>query len=300
VELTQIYNLFYTDRDFNVREILRISMNIINALSFDLEDWFCVSNLRLIIKQEGWHLQELRITENTMRILRLLKKYKIEATFFVLGWIAEQVPDLIREIESQGHEIAIHGYSHSMLTEMEPAAFDDDIARALAITRSLVTGNIIGYRAPTFSLTKDTLWATDILIKHGILYDSSIFPMSFVSAYDTIPGISSGLFRFENGLIEFPLSCARKLSLRIPCSGGCFFRALPYSFIKYLLEGINRKGDPFMFYLHPWEIDPDQPKQHMPFIDSIRHYINLDKTYGRLERLIQDFRFTSAKKVLGL
>jgi polysaccharide deacetylase family protein (PEP-CTERM system associated) len=275
-------------------------MNVVNALSFDLEDWFCVSNLRSIIKQEEWHLQELRIIESTVRILNLLKKYNVEATFFVLGWIAEHLPDLVREIESQGHEVATHGYSHKMLTEMNPAEFDDDMARALAITRSLVSGRILGYRAPTFSITKDTLWATDILLKHGIVYDSSIFPMSFMGAYSAIPGISTKPFRFENGLIEFPLGCARKASLRIPCSGGCFFRAFPYALTKNLLTGINKKGDPVMFYLHPWEVDPDQPKQHMACIDSIRHYINLDKTYGRLERLIQDFRFTSAKKVLGL
>jgi polysaccharide deacetylase family protein (PEP-CTERM system associated) len=273
---------------------------MINALSFDLEDWFCVSNLRTIIKQEEWHLQEQRVISNTRRILSLLKKYNVEATFFILGWIAEQFPDLVREIEGHGHEIATHGYSHKMLTEMEPAEFNDDLTRALTISKSIVSGKILGYRAPTFSLTKNTLWATDILLQHGIQYDSSIFPMSFMSAYDTIPGISMGPFRFENGLIEFPLSCAEKFSLRIPCSGGCFFRAMPYAITKHLLAGINRKGSPAMFYLHPWEVDPDQPKQHMPILDSIRHYINIDKTYGRLERLIQDFRFTSAKKVLGL
>ena len=273
---------------------------MLNALSFDLEDWFCVSNLRMIIKQEEWHLQEQRVVNNTRRILGLLKKHNVEATFFVLGWIAEQVPELVREIEGQGHEIATHGYSHKMLTEMEPKEFDNDMAQALTITRSIVTGKILGYRAPTFSLTNDTLWATDILLQHGIQYDSSIFPMSFMTTYDTIPGFSPAPFRFENGLLEFPLSCAEKFSLRIPCSGGCFFRALPYAITKNLLAGINSKGSPFMFYLHPWEIDPNQPKKRMPVIDSIRHYINLDKTYGRLERLIKDFRFTSAKKVLGL
>lgn len=275
-------------------------MAVLNALSFDLEDWFCVTNLRHIVKQEEWHLQELRVVETTRRILDLLKRYRVEATFFVLGWIAEQAPDLIREIERQGHEIATHGYSHALLTEMEPGAFEEDLTRALAITRSLVYGKVVGYRAPTFSLTKDTLWATDILLKHGILYDSSIFPMSFMHDYDAIPGLSTGIFRFDNGLVEFPLSCARKFFFRVPCAGGCFFRALPYSFTKNLLKSINRKGYPVMFYLHPWELDSDQPKHRIPVIDSIRHYINLDKTYGKLERLIQDFRFTSTKKVLGL
>lgn len=273
---------------------------MVNALSFDLEDWFCVSNLRAIIRQEDWNLQEQRITENTMRILSLLKKYNVEATFFVLGWIAEKVPELIQEIDSLGHEIATHGYSHKMLTELKPSEFDNDIQLALSITKSIATHKILGYRAPTFSLTKDTMWATDILLQHGILYDSSIFPMSFMAAYKAMPGLSTRPFKFQNGLIEFPLSCAEIYSLRIPCSGGCFFRALPYAFTKNLLKGINRKGNPFMFYLHPWEVDPGQPKKNMPIIDSIRHYMNLDKTYGRLERLIQDFRFTSAKKVLGL
>jgi polysaccharide deacetylase family protein (PEP-CTERM system associated) len=273
---------------------------MINALSFDLEDWFCVSNLRAVIRQEEWHLQEQRVTENTRRILSLLKKYNIHSTFFVLGWIAEKVPELVREIDYHGHEIATHGYSHKMLTEMGPSEFDNDIGHAITITKSIINSNIMGYRAPTFSLTRDTLWATDILLRHGIKYDSSIFPMSFMNAYDGIPGASPWPFRFENGLIEFPLSCAEKFSLRIPCSGGCFFRALPYIVTRRLLAGINRKGHSFMFYLHPWEIDPGQPKKHMPIIDSIRHYINLDKTYGRLERLIQDFRFTSTKKVLGI
>jgi polysaccharide deacetylase family protein (PEP-CTERM system associated) len=273
---------------------------MINALSFDLEDWFCVNNLRMIIKQEAWHLQEQRIVENTRRILNLLARYNIQATFFVLGWIAEKSPELVREIDDQGHEIATHGYSHKMLTEMEPADFDNDIGHALAITKSLISSKIIGYRAPTFSLTEKTLWATDILLHHGIEYDSSIFPMSFMTAYDSIPGLSPWPFRFKNGLIEFPLSCAEKFSLRIPCSGGCFFRALPYSVTRNLLRGINKAGHPFMFYLHPWEVDPGQPRKRMPVVDSVRHYINLDKTYDRLERLIRDFRFTSTKKVLGI
>lgn len=273
---------------------------MINALSFDLEDWFCVSNLRTLIRQEDWHLQDLRVTENTMRILALLKKNNVQATFFVLGWIAEKVPDLVREIDDQGYEIATHGYSHKMLTEMEPTEFDNDLGQAIAITKSIIKSTIVGYRAPTFSLTKDTLWATDILLHHGIQYDSSIFPMSFMAAYDGIPGLSPWPFQFKNGLIEYPLSCAEKFSLRIPCSGGCFFRALPYTVTRSLLSEINRKGHPFMFYLHPWEVDPGQPKRRMPMIDSIRHYINLDKTYGRLERLIQDFMFTSTKKVLGI
>jgi polysaccharide deacetylase family protein (PEP-CTERM system associated) len=273
---------------------------MVNALSFDLEDWFCVSNFRKVIKQEDWRLQDQRVVVNTRRILSLLKKYNVEATFFVLGWIAEQVPEVVREIYDQGHEIATHGYSHKMITEMESSEFNNDIGHALAVTRSIVADEILGYRAPTFSLTRDTLWATDILKKHGIRYDSSIFPMSFMKAYEGIPGISPWPFRFENGLIEFPLSCATKFSLRVPCSGGCFFRALPYAITKNLLAGINRKGNSFMFYLHPWEIDPGQPRRSIPIIDSIRHYINLDKTYDRLERLIQDFRFTSAKKVLGI
>jgi len=275
-------------------------MDITNALSFDLEDWFCVSNLRSVVKWEDWSLQELRVVENTNRILSLLERHNVEATFFVLGWIAERVPELIRKIAEYGHEIATHGYSHRLLTEMEPGEFDEDIARALTITRSLATGSVLGYRAPTFSLTNKTLWAVDILRKHGIVYDSSIFPISFIGASNDIPGLSARIFRFENGLIEFPLSCADKFSLHIPCSGGCFFRALPYSVTKRLLKDINKKGDPIMFYLHPWEVDPDQPRKRMAFIDSVRHYINIDKTYDRLERLIHDFRFTTAKKVLGL
>ena len=154
---------------------------MINALSIDLEDWFCAYNLR--IKIEDWPTCELRVEANTRRILELLAKHDTRATFFVLGWIAERVPDLVREIEQRGHEIATHGYSHTVLTEMTPEAFEMDLCRALAVTQPCISQAILGFRAPSFSVTRKTLWALDILAKHGIKYDSSIFPISYHPDY---------------------------------------------------------------------------------------------------------------------
>lgn len=273
---------------------------MINALTFDLEDWFCVSNLSPFISRNEWDLQEQRAYHNTKRILSLLKRYDTRATFFILGWIAERLPELIRDIDSEGHEIATHGYSHRVLSEMTAEDFDRDIARSIEIIRPLIREDIIGFRAPTFSIRADTLWALNVLKKHGIIYDSSVFPISFIAGSKGIPNLTLAVFRHTNGIIEFPLSCAEVLFLRVPCSGGCFFRLFPYNLTRHLLRRVNRDGRPFIFYLHPWEIDPDQPRMKMPFIDSMRHYTNLDRTYGRLERLLQDFQFTSIRKVLGI
>jgi polysaccharide deacetylase family protein (PEP-CTERM system associated) len=275
------------------------NMTMKNALSVDLEDWFCVYNLSQAIKKEDWDECELRVAKNTKRLLELFAQHNTEATFFVLGWVAERVPDLIREIEQHGHEIATHGYSHTLLTEMTPKSFEQDLNRAIRITESCVNQEVLGFRAPSFSITEKTLWALDILVRARIRYDSSIYPIGLHPDYG-MPNAPLSIYQPNASLIEVPLSCAELLGRRIPCGGGAYFRIFPYSLTKFLLKRCNSQGRPAIFYLHPWEIDPDQPRVALPWFKGFRHYHNLDRTLNRLEKLLADFSFTSIRKVLSL
>jgi polysaccharide deacetylase family protein (PEP-CTERM system associated) len=272
---------------------------VVNALSIDLEDWFCVQNLAQVIRRDDWDRQEQRVAANTERLLALLSRRGVTATFFVLGWVARRRPDLVAEIEKQGHEIGTHGYSHRLLTEMTPESFERDLCEALEVTQKCVRQPILGFRAPSFTVTKETLWALDILVRNGIRYDSSIFPFGLHPDYG-MADAPLGIHRLRNSLIEFPLSCAELFGRRVPCSGGGYFRLFPYSVTKFLLNRCNDQGRPVIFYLHPWEIDPGQPRVKLPAAKAFRHYHNLDKALGRLDRLLGDFQFTSAKGVLGL
>jgi len=270
-----------------------------NGISIDLEDWFCVYNLRDVVRREDWDIQELRIDQSTRLILKLLSIHNTKATFFVLGWIAEQVPGLVREIEEEGHEIATHGYSHTPLIRMTPQSFREDLERALEVTKRCIRQDILGFRAPSFSITERTSWAFEILEKAGIRYDSSLFPVGFHPDYG-MPKAHLGIHRISDSLVEFPLSCVEVLGRRIPCGGGAYFRIYPYRLTKALLKRCNREARPAIFYLHPWEVDLEQPRVRLPLLKRWRHYYNLDKTLDRLDRLLTDFEFTSVKEVLGL
>jgi polysaccharide deacetylase family protein (PEP-CTERM system associated) len=267
-----------------------------NAISIDLEDWFCAYNLKINI--EDWDKCEFRLVESTNRIMKILDKHNVKATFFVLGWVAECVPVLVREIESQGHEIAAHGYSHRLITDMTSQEFDEDIRKALYSINACVSSPVIGYRAPSFTITRKTLWAIEILKKYGIKYDSSVFPVGFHPDY----GIADSPLDIHElmGLIEVPLSVAEVLGKRIPCSGGGYFRLFPYMITKKLMKKCNKQGRPVIFYLHPWETDTGQPRKKMPLLNRFRHYNNLGKTVIRLDKLLSDFEFVTIKRILGL
>ncbi len=267
-----------------------------NIFTVDLEDWFCAYNHRINIKD--WNKQELRVVDNTRKILRLLSKHNTKATFFVLGWIAEKVPYLIKEIESDGHEIATHGYSHSLITQMIPKEFEDDIKKAFEVTASVSNQSIIGFRAPSFTITKNTMWALPILKDNGIKYDSSVFPVGFHPDY----GINDSDLNIHqlNGITEVPLSVAEIFGKKVPCSGGGYFRIFPYSITKKLINTCNKQGRPVIFYIHPWEVDPGQPKRTLPFSKKIRHYYNLENTEKRLGKLLSDFEFQTIKETLNL
>lgn len=268
-------------------------------MSVDVEDWFCVHNLRRIIPFSEWGKCESRVERATGTLLTLFGKHRVEATFFVLGWVAERFPDLVREIERQGHEVASHGYSHQLLTFMRPEEFRVDLERSLAILARVASQEVCGFRAPSFSLTRRTLWAIDILRASGIQYDSSVFPVGFHPDYG-IPDAELSPHPLAEGLTELPMGVAELLGRRIPCSGGGYFRLYPYALTRALMRRCNRQGRPVMFYIHPWEVDPGQPRiSGLPWTKRFRHYNNLDRTVERLERLLSDFRFTSARRLIA-
>ena len=268
-------------------------------MSVDVEDWFCVHNLSRLIPFTEWDKCESRVERTTGTLLDLFGKHRVEATFFVLGWVAERFPDLVREIERRGHEVATHGYSHRLLTFMRPEEFRADLEHSLAILGRIASQEVRGFRAPSFSLTRRTLWAIDILRESGIQYDSSVFPVGFHPDYG-IPDAELSPHLLGGGLTELPMGVAELAGRRIPCSGGGYFRLYPYALTRALMRRCNRQGRPVMFYLHPWETDPGQPRvSGLPWTKRFRHYNNLDKTVQRLERLLSDFRFTSARRLIA-
>jgi polysaccharide deacetylase family protein (PEP-CTERM system associated) len=268
-------------------------------MSVDVEDWFCVYNLSRLISYADWDKCESRVERNTRRLLDLFRGHRVEATFFVLGWVAERFPDLVREIERAGHEIASHGYSHRLLTFMSPDEFRADLQRSLDVLARTVRQPVIGFRAPSFSLTPRTLWAAPILRECGIRYDSSVFPVGFHPEYGMVDA-DLRPHQLIEGVLELPMGVTEVFGSRVPCSGGGYFRLYPYALTRRLMRACNAQGRSVMFYLHPWEVDPGQPRVGgMPWSLRFRHYNNLDKTEARLNRLLADFPFTSARNVIG-
>jgi polysaccharide deacetylase family protein (PEP-CTERM system associated) len=267
-----------------------------NVFSVDLEDWFCVQNLNGIIPRGQWDQCESRVERNTLLLLDILSRYRVEATFFVLGWVAERFPDLVREVESRGHEIATHGYSHRLLTSLTPDEFRADLGKSLDVLAGCSKQSVRGFRAPSFSITRKTWWALDILRSAGLSYDSSIFPVGFHPDYG-IPDFPLNAHSLPEGPFELPMSCAEVFGRKVPCSGGGYFRLFPYAATRALMRRCNQQGRPVIFYLHPWEIDPEQPRVSMPALRKFRHYHNLELTLRRLDRLLTDFRFTSIRRL---
>jgi len=273
---------------------------MINAFSIDLEDWFCVYNFSNVIKQEDWDSYEYRAEKNTRKLLLILDEFNVKCTFFVLGWISEKSPELIKEIENRGHEIAFHTYTHSLINYLSREQFEEEITKGLNIFKDIgIKQPISGFRAPSFTITKDTYWALEILSKYNFRYDSSVFPVGFHPDYG-INNAPLSPYEIKENLLEFPLSVLKIMGKNIPCCGGGYFRLYPYFLTKFMIKKVNRQGRPVNFYIHPWEIDPDQPKVNLPLLKKFRHYNNLNKTEKRLRKLLKDFKFTTIKNVLGL
>jgi polysaccharide deacetylase family protein (PEP-CTERM system associated) len=275
-------------------------MIIRNALTVDVEDYFHVSAFSECIDQKDWDSYPLRVEKNTRRLLDLFDQHSVKATFFVLGWVAERAPGLIREIATRGHEVACHGYSHQLVYNQSPRIFREETTRSKSLLEDIVQAPVIGYRAASYSITGRSLWALDIIADAGFEYDSSIFPVRH-DRYG-IPDASLYPHRMKtpNGswLVEFPLSTAQIFGLRLPVAGGGYFRLYSYAITKAGLNQVNRRQKPFIFYLHPWEIDTEQPKISAGWKSRFRHYNNLHKCEHRLERLMNDFKFGTAVSVL--
>jgi polysaccharide deacetylase family protein (PEP-CTERM system associated) len=261
-----------------------------NLLSIDLEDWFCVSNFDDLLGREVWDACELRVVASTRRLLELFDRRGVRATFFVLGWVAERAPELIREVAVAGHEIACHGYHHHRLGYLDPAGLDADLAKVMPLLRELSGASIEGYRAPSFSLTKQTLWAVPVLERHGLRWDSSVFPFGGHPEYG-IADAPLEPYRIGDQLIELPMSVVELGGRRLPCTGGGYFRLYPYELSAALIRRCHRAGRPAIFYAHPWEFDPEQPRMPLSAVKRFRHYNNLGKTLDRLERLLVDFEW---------
>ena len=273
-----------------------------NALTVDVEDWYHVSAFADRIDPAGWDSFAPRVGDNTRRLLELFARHDTRATFFILGWVAERQAALVREIAAAGHEVACHGWSHQLVYGQERETFREETLRSKALLEDLLGKPVSGYRAASYSITRESLWALDVLAEAGFEYDSSIFPVR----HDRY-GIPDGerwphLITTPSGakLVEFPLSTAYWMGMRLPVAGGGYFRLYPYALTRAGLGSINRDGKPFIFYLHPWEIDPAQPRMtDASWKSKFRHYNGLEKCEARLERLMQDFRMTTCREVLA-
>jgi polysaccharide deacetylase family protein (PEP-CTERM system associated) len=295
---------------------------ICNALTIDVEDYFQVSAFETIVHRPEWQRYPLRVGENTRRILDILDEKGTTATFFILGWVAEREPSLVREIHGRGHEVACHGYGHQRVPNQTRHEFRDDIRKSKGILEDLIGKPVVGYRAPSYSISLNTLWAFDELVETGYLYDSSVFPVRhdyygipnwprfpfFVARGDdgvwspdtAVSSRNSTASCSSPKLLEIPITTVRIAGKNLPISGGGYFRLFPYLLSHWGLQRINlAEKRPFVFYLHPWEIDPDQPRMMgIGMKTRFRHYLNLCKTEQRFRKLLADFKFSTMSRLI--
>lgn len=271
---------------------------ITNMFTIDVEDYFQVSAFAPHIPRSTWSSMECRVERNVDRILQLLADHSTKATFFTLGWIAERYPEVVRRIADGGHEIASHGYGHARAHDQTPEEFTADIRLAKLVLEDLSGQEVVGYRAPSFSIGEGNLWAFECLESEGYRYSSSIYPIQ----HDHYGMPDAPRFAHRIGrLIEVPATTVRMMRRNWPASGGGYFRLMPYSVSRWLLQQVNQKdGEPAVFYFHPWEIDPEQPR--IPNVGAktrFRHYVNIDRTEGRLAQLLKDFAWGRMDRVLA-
>lgn len=264
---------------------------IVNALTIDVEDYFQVSALAPYIERSRWESMPCRVERNVDVILGLLAEHRATATFFTLGWIAERYPTVVRRIVDGGHELASHGYSHHRATEQSHADFREDVVRAKIVLEQIAGREVQGYRAPSFSIGHANLWAFDCLLDAGYRYSSSVYPVRH--DHYGMPDAPRFPFEVRPGLIEIPVTTSRMMNTNVPTGGGGYFRLFPYPVSKWLIQRVNRLDQkPAMFYFHPWEIDPGQPRIREASAKArFRHYVNLHRNEDKLKRLLSDFRW---------
>jgi polysaccharide deacetylase family protein (PEP-CTERM system associated) len=272
---------------------------ISNAMTIDVEDYFQVSAFEPYINKSKWDSIEHRVERNTQKILEMLAERNVKATFFTLAWVAQRYPQLIRAIVEQKHELACHGFDHTRVIEQTPEQFRQDIRLSKNILQDIGGAEVIGYRAASYSINVQNLWAHDIMAEEGFLYSSSIYPVK----HDLYGIPDASRFSYaplpdNQRFLEVPISTIRLGNKNLPCGGGGFFRLYPYAFSKWAYTQINHEGQSGIFYFHPWEIDPKQPvQQNLKFKTKFRHYLNLHRMEDRLTRLLTDFRWNTMQSV---
>ena len=268
----------------------------LHYFTVDLEEYFQVAAFKAFVSRSDWGRLESRLAKQVAKLLDLLARHGARATFFAVGWVAERQPQLIRAIARAGHEIASHTWDHARVTDQSPAEFRASIRRTKQVLESITGSAVLGFRAPNYSIVPGTEWALDILIEEGHQYDSSLFPVRRPGyGYASATPDPHWLTRPAGRLREFPPATLRVGGMRLPAAGGAYFRLLPYELVQTALRQCERRGVPGTFYIHPWEIDPDQPRLAVPRLTRLRHYAGLRRTLPRLERLLNEFRFTSIR-----
>lgn len=270
-----------------------------NAMTVDVEDYFQVSAFERYIDRDAWDTQECRVERNVDRILALFDRHGVKATFFTLAWIAERYPQVVRRMVEQGHELASHGWSHVRVNQQDQATFRDDVVRTKALLEDVSGQEVIGYRAASYSIGADNLWALDVLKETGHRYSSSIYPIKH-DLYG-MPDAPRFAFRpFSDLFFEFPVTTVRIGSRNLPCGGGGWFRLVPYAGMRWAMRRVNEVDrESAIFYFHPWEIDPDQPRQDgLDAKTRFRHYLNLHRMESRLEQLLKDFAWGRMDEVM--
>jgi polysaccharide deacetylase family protein (PEP-CTERM system associated) len=274
---------------------------IVNAMTVDVEDYFQASAFDRLVSRPSWSARESRVVANTRRLLEFFARHQVRGTFFILGWVAERFPALVREIASGGHELASHGYHHQLIYTLTPDQFRDDVRRAKAAIEDAGGCRVRGYRAPSFSIVRSSLWALDVLIEEGHAYDASVFPIHHDRyGIPDAPRTAHLIKRGAGAIVEIPASTVRIGRANLPIAGGGYFRLLPYAATKWGISRVNAAGEPVVFYIHPWEIDAAQPRLPVSRLTALRHYSNLGETIARLERMVHDFAFDTIAATLDV
>jgi polysaccharide deacetylase family protein (PEP-CTERM system associated) len=268
----------------------------------DVEDYFQVVALEPFVPRSAWDGQEGRVERNMNVLLDLLARHETVGTFFTLGWVAQRFPALVRRFVEQGHEVASHGWWHLRVTGLTPGQFREDVRSSKRVLEDTTGRAVHGYRAPSFSIVPGLEWAFDVLLEEGYHYDSSLFPIHRPDyGYPSAPPVPHMIARPAGRLLELPMATTAWLGLRLPAAGGGYLRQLPYALTERAFREHSEAGQPGMFYIHPWEVDPGQPRvSGLPLVTRIRHYRGLDRTLPRLERLLRQFRFTSVARRYGI
>lgn len=279
---------------------MSIKGNTLNAMTVDVEDFFHVAAFSSVISPQQWDQYQPRVEANTRKLLQIFAQAGVKSTFFTLGWVAERYPQLIKDIHQQGHEIASHGYAHQRACEQSPAEFYADVKRSKDMLQDLTGQQVIGYRAPSFSIGYDNEWAFEVLVELGFKYSSSTYPVEH-DLYGT-PDWPRFAYKRPEGIVEIPIPTLKLLGKHMPIGGGGYFRLYPYALTKKLVHKyLNKERQPYSFYFHPWEIDHQQPRvTAAPLKSKFRHYINLQHTEGKLNRLLQDFNWSTMQDVYGV